>query len=108
MTEIECHYTDPPHYHEFPDDWIFGGADGLDPRSDPRWRPTTFRYSDDHLNQLFLTQEFLCDDEAIDKFTRVARYGTPWTLEVKRPGESRFTMLPWLYDKETDSVSPPA
>jgi hypothetical protein len=100
---IDCPYQ-PSHTHEYPDDWQFGGADGLHPGADPRWRATTYRYYDVRLMQVFMTQEFLCDDEAIDKFTRVAKFAKPVWLEACRPDGTR-EMLPWLYDAETDEVT---
>lgn len=106
--EIECHYTDPPHTHSFPEDWVFGGASGLHPAADPRWTPTTYEYYDGALHVVETTQVPLCDDQAIDEFTKVANYGPgykPVYLSKRQPGE-RPHMLPWVYDKETDTVYP--
>ena len=104
---IECGY-EPAHTHEYPDDWQFGGANALDPRADPRWRPTTYEYYDANLRVVHLTQVPLCDDEALEKFTDVARYGpgfVPVFLRARRPGERAVT-LPWNYDKSTDTLHP--
>lgn len=89
---------------EYPDDWIFGGADGADPRADPRFIPTTWRYSDDRLHIVHITQTPLSDDEAIDQFTFVASFSNPVYIEVKRPGSEEWKMLPVKYDKPTDYV----
>ena len=100
---LDCPF-DPPHVHFFPDDWQFGGASGVDPRADPRWRPSTYVYFDAHLTILHVTQVPKCDDEAIDQFTFVAGWGDPKWIQVTRPGERTATTLPVIYNKETDEV----
>jgi hypothetical protein len=105
--KIECKF-EPPHIHEFPEDWLFDGANGLDPRADNRWRPTTYVYYDCNLAPIFLTQTPLCDDQAIEEFTKVAKFGKQWKpvyLAVKRPDMTAPEMLGWKYDKETDEVT---
>ena len=105
--KLKCRF-EPEHYHEYPDDWQFGGANGLDPRADPRWRGTTYEYYNAQAERIELTQVPLCDDQAIDEFTRVANLGPgfdPVWLSAKRPGGA-LEMLPWTYDKKTDEVSP--
>lgn len=105
---LDCFYTDPPHQHEYPPDWVFGGADGLDPRADERWQPTTYVYYDKDLTILHVTQTPLCDDEAIDQFTLVAgwfRDANPNWIIVTRPDRTTET-LPWNYDKSTDTAYP--
>ena len=102
MIKILCNFFEE-HAHEYPDDWIFGGYNGLHPGADPRYRATTYRYYDDRLQLVFFSQEFLCDYEAIDKFTRIARFANPVYLEAVRPGGVK-EMLPWMYDKKTDEV----
>lgn len=97
-----CRY-EPPHTHEFPNDWTFGGANGEDPRADSRWEPTTYRYLDERLDEIWYTQTPLCDDQAIDEFTRWGRDGAVY-LQVRRPGMRDFELLPWQYDAETDTV----
>lgn len=107
MTIITCHYTDPPHEHVYPEGWEFGGANGSDPRADPRWEPNTFTYWNDDATIAWITQTPLCDDQAIDEFTKVAAMGSgfrPRWLQVKRP-DGTEEMLPWVYDKETDTVT---
>ena len=102
---LDCGYDDAPH--EFADDWIFGGANESDPRSDPRWMPTTYQYFDDKLMRIHITQTPLCDEQAIDEFTKVASFGplyNPVWLAVKRHGESEFKMLPVKYDRATDTA----
>ena len=107
MIEIECSYTEPAHVHVYPDDWIFGGADGLHPGADPRYKPSIYTYYDTSAKPIHTTVVPLCDDEAIDKFTDVAGYGpgfNPVWLSVQRPDGS-VEMLPWLYDKATDTAT---
>ena len=107
MIVLECGF-DPPHTHEFPDDWIFGGANGLDPRADPRWKPTTYEYWNERAECIHITQTPLCDDQALDEFTKVASFGptySPHWLSAKRPNNT-VEMLPWLYDKATDELYP--
>lgn len=104
---LNCRF-DPPHTHEFEDDWEFGGADGLDPRADPRWRPTTYEYFDGGLHPIYVTQTPLCDDQAIDEFTLVAEISwefVPVYLSAK-PYGGKSEMLGWKYDKATDTVKP--
>lgn len=107
MIEIECDYADPPHVHEYPDDWRFGGASDLDPRADSRYRPTVYEYYDSSAQVIHTTVVPLCDDEAIDRFTDVAAYGpayNPVWLSAKRP-DGTLEMLPWTYNKQTDTAS---
>lgn len=107
MTElvVECPF-DPPHEHVFPEDWQFGGADGSDFRTDPRWRPSVYVYISDRLQLLHTTVAPSCDDEAIDYFTTVASFGkdfNPKWIRVRRPDGSSTT-LPVIYNKATDEV----
>ena len=107
MIEIRCPY-DPPHVHQYPDDWEFGGASGTDPRADRRWKPSTYIYYDADLTVLETSQTPLCDDQAIDEFTKVAAKGrdfNPVWLYVARPGMRRAFRIPWKYDKQTDEVT---
>ena len=102
---LDCGYDDGPH--EFPDDWIFGGADGKHPGADPRWEPTTYIYYDAQLHVVHLTSAYLCDEEAIDNFTTVSGYGPgydPAYLAAMRPGVAKQEMLPVMYDKATDTA----
>lgn len=102
---IECPYDGPPHV--YPGDWIFGGPHKNDPRADPRWRPSTYEYFDDKLIRLHITQTPLCDDEAIDNFTIVGKYGVaynPVHLAVMRPG-GPYEMIPWKYNKANDTAT---
>jgi len=107
MTLVQACPYEPPHEHEFPDDWFFGGPLGTDPRADERWTPAVYMYRDDHLIVIHHTSVPFCDDEAIDKFTEVAGYGpgyNPIWLQVKRPGERDFHTIPVKYNAETDEV----
>lgn len=103
--ELDCGYSDGPHV--YPGDWVFGGPYHTAPQADTRWLPTTYQYRDDKLSVIHITQTPLCDEQAIDEFTRVASWGPtlrPKFLEVKRPGEEKFTMLPVEYDVATDTA----
>lgn len=103
---IECDY-DIPHIHEFPDDWKFGGADGLHPGADSRWEPVSYAYYNQNLEEIYTTSSPLCDQQAIDEFTTVAGLGvgySPVYLSAKRRGELVGTMLPIKYDKSDDTV----
>jgi hypothetical protein len=105
MIVVDCPF-DPPHTHEFPDDWFLGGASGTYFGSDPRWRPTTYIYLDDRLHVIHESQVPLCDEEAIDRFTNVGNYGplfNPVWLQARRP-DGTLEVLPVEYDKSTDVV----
>lgn len=107
MRVVPCEYGVDHDEHEFPEDWIFAGANGIDPRADVRWMPTTYQYFDEKLKLLHTTQTPLCDDQAIDEFTIVSTFGPGWNpvwIAVKRQGEEKFQMLPVKYDKATDEV----
>lgn len=104
----ECPY-ESSHVHKFPKNWFFGGPDRTDPRADPRWLPASYLYYDAGLRLLHTTSVPFCDDEAIDDFTRVAAFGPaydPVYIGVVRPGERKQHLLPWVYDKKEDLVSP--
>lgn len=106
MITVQCRY-EPPHTHTYPDDWEFGGPAGTDPRSDSRWRGDTFLYYDENFNQIWLTQTPLCDDQAIDEFTKIAAISPafkPMYLGVKRAGQRKVEMLPYKYNRQTDEV----
>lgn len=106
MIEILCNYTDPPHVHQYPDDWKFGGADGLHPGADPRWKSSTYTYFNGNFQPIYVTQVPQCEDEAIDHFTFVRNIGSsyrPVYLQVKRSG-AQPEMMRWVYDCDTDEV----
>lgn len=109
MIKIPCEYGVDHEFHEFPDDWQFGGARGTHPAADPRWKPTTYEYWNEfRVQRLFLTQTPLCDDQALDEFTKIANRGPKWNptmLMVIRP-DGKPEVLPWIYNKETDELSP--
>lgn len=101
----DCEFGEP-HQHVYPADWIFGGASGTDPRSDPRWKPTNYEYYDDKARLIWSTHVQICDEEAIDYFTFVASIGPDWKpvwVAAKRPDGS-VEMLPVEYDKITDTA----
>lgn len=107
MIILNCEY-DIPHTHEYPDDWSFGGANGLHPGADPRWETTTYTYFDDHFDPIYTTSVPLCDEQAIDQFTFVAGLGAgynPVYLSARRRGELVGGMLPVKYSKTDDTVS---
>lgn len=101
------HFTCPygGEIHEYPDDWIFGGPEGMHPAADPRFTPTHYQYLDAEYGFCFITGSYLCDDEALDKFTLHAATGAQF-IAVRRPGESKFSLLPFIYIAETDTVHP--
>lgn len=99
---LECDF-DPPHQHSWPDDWEFGGARGLDPRADVRYRPTTYYYLSDHLDVIWTTQVPLCDDEALDNFSL---HSDAVYIQVKRPGMTSPELMDFTYDRATDTVNP--
>ena len=106
--KIPCEYGVDHEYHEFPDDWQFGGARGTHPGADPRYKPTTYEYFDEKLQRVELTQTPLCDDQALDEFTKVANRSPkhkPHIVMAIRPS-GKPELLPWEYDKATDELSP--
>lgn len=105
MIELSHTVADEECVHEFPDDWDFGGANRTDPRADSRWQPTTYIYFDDRLRDVHITQVPICDNEAIDNFSKVAEYGpafNPRWLHAKRP-DGTTSPIPGHYDKSTDT-----
>lgn len=104
IVAIECEYGGPDH--EYPLDWKFGGANGMHPGVDPRFKPCTYEYYDAKLLIIDTTCVPLCDDEAIDRFTQIAAAGpgfVPVHVSVRRPDGS-LEMLKVRYDKETDTA----
>lgn len=100
----ECPYGGPPH--EFPDDWVFGGADMQHPGADPRFVTRTYTYWSDDVEPLWTTSRPTCDDQAIDMFTWVANIGlgcNPTRISV-RVGKEKEVMLRVIYDKATDTA----
>lgn len=106
MKRIPCRYAFGDHQlHEYPDDWKFGGANGLDPRADPRWLPTTYTYYDFQAVPVWTTQTPLCDEQAVDEFTKIRDRGLhPKWIGKKTLGDYKTEMLPWVYDEATDEV----
>ncbi len=94
--------------HTFPDDWEFGGPSGSHPAADPRFVASSYTYFDADLTILDITSEFTCDEAALDACTKLAGRGrafNPRWVQVIRPGGEKL-MLPWTYDKSTDTLAP--
>lgn len=54
-----------------------------------------------------MSGQFICDDAALDYFTQVGRQDPGVKYIAKRaPGEKKFTMMPFVYVIETDTVHP--
>jgi hypothetical protein len=103
---VKCRH-EPPHTHEYPDDWEFGGANGTDPAADPRWRGDTYTYWSDEFQLLELTSAMRCDDQALDHFSKVAEHfpkSNPHYIQVRRYGTNEVITLPFRYDRKTDEV----
>ena len=103
--KVECPYGGEPHV--YPDDWKFGGANGLDPAADERFKSSHYQFIDSELGFSFMSGQFRCDDAALDYFTTVAERDpkVKW-IAVKRPGSPKFEMMPYVYVVETDTVHP--
>lgn len=103
MVTKPCPFGGPDH--EYPDDWQF--SESGDPRVDPRYYPAHYQYIDDEYGFSFMSGQFQCDDEALDYFTQV-RETDPRVkfIAVKRAGEKKFQLMPWVYVAETDTVHP--
>lgn len=103
MIQLECPYGGPSH--EYLDDWVLGGADGKHPGADRRLKTRIYTYWSDEVEILWTTSIPICDDEAIDKFTWVAKTlrCNPTRLSVRVVGEQEV-MLPVVYDSATDTA----
>lgn len=105
---ITCTLGGESHEHIYPGDWIFGGADGTHPASDPRYKPTTYTYRDEELDHIYVTQTPLCEEQALDEFTWVRNTfpgSNPVYLEITLPGEvPKFAR--WRYNSTNDTLSP--
>ena len=105
MIVQKCLFDGPDH--EYPDDWQFGGANGQDPRADPRFEVNNYTYFDADVQPIWVTSVPRCDDEAIDMFTWVGQLGPdfkPKWLSVRR-ADGTEQMLKLTYDKTTDVVT---
>lgn len=96
------HFTDPPHEHEYTGDWIFGGADGTHPGADPRYQPTIYTYLDAEIQPVCVTTEYVCDDYAVEGFTKY-RDRKPRYILAQPPEGKQYT-IPWVYDWVTDEA----
>jgi hypothetical protein len=102
--KVPCGYGCEAHF--FPLGWTFGGANGSDPRTDSRWRPTTYTYYNERAESIHVTQTPLCDEQAIDEFTLVSSYGNsfiPVYVAALRP-DGKVEMLKVRYDKVSDTA----
>ncbi len=91
---------------EFPEDWIFGGADNLHPGADPRWEASVYRYLNEYAEEVFITTAPICEHQALDQFTDVSSFGDthPRYLEIRGPGEREFITLGWEYREANDTL----
>lgn len=104
VVTVDCKYGEP---HKYPSDWKFGGADGKHPGADSRWSPTVYIYWSEDFDQIFVTSSPVCDDQAIDEFTKIAEIfpnEKPKYLSARRPG-GKEEMLTLTYDRATDEVA---
>lgn len=103
---IPCKYEGLDHI--YPDDWTF--SDGGHPGADPRWRGKAYTYYDQDVVPVWSTSVPTCDDHAVDYFTFVAETSgrSPvWVAAEERDADGRLfiVMLPWTYDKTTDTAT---
>lgn len=104
MIQFDCPFGGRPH--EYPDDWVLGGANNKHPGADPRLETRIYTYWSDKVEILWTTSIPICDDQAIDMFTWVANIGrgcNPTRISV-RIGKNKEIMLPVIYDKSTDTA----
>jgi hypothetical protein len=93
------------HVHIYPDDWTFGGADGTHPGADPRFETSRYWYFDERFDLVDVSSAPVCDGQAVDEFTRVARLGfRPVYIGKRNASESTPDLMPWRYDPATDEV----
>ena len=62
---ISLDYPEWKCSHEYPDDWVFGGPLGGDPRADVRYRPNVYEFLDWKLQVIHTDCSPLCDHEAV-------------------------------------------
>lgn len=108
VTVLTHFFTDPPHEHEYPGDWVFGGADGCHPGADARYRPVLYTYYNADIQPVCYTTEFVCDDYAVEGFTKY-RDRKPVYLTAQ-PHDAKVYTVPWVYDSSEDEAvfRPPA
>lgn len=105
MISVVC-TSEPHHVHEYPDDWVFAGADGTHPGGDARYEPSNYVYMNERLETIWTTSVPICDDQAIDYFTQVAAMGpqfNPVYLRKREPNGT-YKIIPFIYDRETDEA----
>lgn len=105
MIAVPCRHDGPDH--NYSDDWIF--SEGGHPGADPRYQGRSYTYYDDRAMPIWVTSVPTCDDHAIDYFTFVASLNlNPIWVAVDRrdedDGRVKPHMLPWTYDKATDTA----
>jgi hypothetical protein len=101
VIEFDCGGEDSPHL--FPDDWIFGGANGMDPGADPRFQVTTYWYLDADLEDVAVASHLRCDGDALEYFSQLQRLN-PRYIFVKRPGKTKRAMMPYEYRADVDII----
>lgn len=103
MITIPCTFGGDEH--TFADDWKFN--DQGDPRADPRFKPTHYQYFDKEICAVYLSGAFLCEDEALDYFTVIAKeFPDVKYIAARQPDADKYSILPWIYVKDTDTVHP--
>ena len=92
---LECEHTYGP-------DWIFGGANNLHPGADPRYKPDSYTYYNEDIEELWTTSVHLCMHAALDYFTylrdEATRGGWKPAIYIWKNGSP----MPWTYDPEED------
>lgn len=103
MITQPCPFGGPDH--SYPDDWVFSSIG--DPRADPRFEVVHYQYLDALAGFSFMSGQFICEDQALDYFSIVA-VSDPGVKYIARKGQGdkKFTMLPFVYVVQTDTVHP--
>lgn len=94
LWEMQYEHPHDECKHALPGDWEFGGPTGQDPRSDPRWWPTTYTYLDRNLRRAYISQEPFCDHVALGSFlakvrNRLPEHLWPFYVHALRPGQDK-------------------
>lgn len=71
------------------------------PATDPRWRPATFRYRNDKLEIIEVTQTPIDNESALANFHTIASYGDGFEdvtyIEKCEPDSDEFKMMPYKF-----------